>query len=256
MPRCSARRSDSHAKRAVLVTLWRDAGRWLVRLPAARALAAPLGALWPPIRYRLALEAFRESARSTLGIPRDVAPLDYARRYAMYEQLVAAEGLASAPVQYLEFGVAGGDSLRWWATALRSPEARLIGFDTFTGLPEAWRHAGPGYFDQGAMPPAIDDPRVRFEVGLFDATLPRALERLVPGPRLVVHLDADLYSSTAFVLRALTPRLRAGDLLLFDEFADAQHEFRAYHEWIAVSPLRLVPVAAVNDFLQVAFRVV
>lgn len=238
------------------MTVWRDAGRLLVRQPAARALAAPLGVLFPPIRYRLALEAFRESARRTLGTPRDVAPLDYARRYDLYAQVVDAEQLTAAPVHYLEFGVAGGDSLRWWAGALTSPEARLIGFDTFTGLPEAWRHAGPGYFDQGAKPPAIDDPRVNFEVGLFEATLPRALERLVPGPRLIAHLDADLYSSTSFVLRALTPRLRSGDLLLFDEFADAQHEFRAYHEWIAVAPVRLVPVAAVNDFLQVAFRVV
>lgn len=237
------------------MSLTRNAARWLVRSRVVRRVVAPLGALWGPLGYRLALEEFRESARRTMGLPNSPDVLDYARRYELYAQLVEREGLASMPVQYLEFGVAGGDSIRWWASALRAPEARLLGFDTFTGLPEAWREAPPGTFDQGGKPPEINDSRVAFEVGLFDATLPRALERLVAGPRLVVHLDADLYSSTAFVLRALTPRLKAGDVLIFDEFADAQHEFRAYHEWIAVAPVRLVPVAAVNDFLQVAFRV-
>ena len=36
--------------------------------------------------------------------------------------------------------------------------------------------------------------------------------------RLIVTLDADLYSSTALVLDRLAPELRAGDIVYFDDF--------------------------------------
>ena len=111
----------------------------------------------------------------------------------------------------------------------------LIGLDTFTGLPEAWaswRTAPQGRFDAGGAPPVIDDPRVSFRIGLFQ-TLPgllRELPELLRGRALVVHMDADLHSSTIYALTQLDPFL-PGVVLVFDEWANPLHEFRALHDY-------------------------
>ena len=43
--------------------------------------------------------------------------------------------------------------------------------------------------------------------------------------------DADLYSSTIFVLRAMRDVLRAGTIVIFDEYWDIRGEFRALEEF-------------------------
>src|SRR5689334_20068887 len=71
----------------------------------------------------------------------------------------------SEKVLYLEFGVARGDSMRWWSRHLLRPETRLHGFDSFEGLPE---EGGPwikGQFGTGGKPPVIHDDRVHFFQG-------------------------------------------------------------------------------------------
>jgi hypothetical protein len=50
--------------------------------------------------------------------------------------------------------------------------------------------------------------------------------------RLVVNLDADLYSSTAFVLSQLQPRLPIGSRIYFDEFNHRADELRAFDEFL------------------------
>src|SRR5438552_5472573 len=60
---------------------------------------------------------------------------------------------------YLEFGVFEGNSMRYWSRALRHPEATLVGFDSFEGLPEDFDLLGPyrkGAFDVGGVIPRID----------------------------------------------------------------------------------------------------
>ena len=44
----------------------------------------------------------------------------------------------------------------------------------------------------------------------------------------IIHLDADLFSSTIFVLSQLYPYLKKGDIIFFDEFNVANHEFLAF----------------------------
>ena len=83
-----------------------------------------------------------------------------------------ARRVADKKVLYLEFGVAAGESIRWWSSALKNPGSKLHGFDSFEGLPEATWFWTKGEFSTGGKAPKIDDPRISFYVGLFDQTLP------------------------------------------------------------------------------------
>ncbi len=68
-------------------------------------------------------------------------------------------------------------------------------------------------------------------------------------------MDADLYSSTIFVLTQLYPYLQPGDIILFDEFNVPLHEFKAFNEFTKAFYIELKPLGAVNNYLQVAFVV-
>ncbi len=152
-------------------------------------------------------------------------------RYELYRFL--HDRVGDEPITYLEFGVASGDSIRAWAGLNRHPGSTFHGFDTFEGLPESWNSTFPeGSFSTGGVPPQIDDPRVRFSTGLFQDTLRPFLEHLDPGEtRLVVHMDADLYSATLYALTQLDHLMPAGTIVLFDEFQSYLHEFRAWHDY-------------------------
>lgn len=114
------------------------------------------------------------------------------------ETLEHALSLAPDGGMALEFGVYSGTTLT------RIAEARggvgVYGFDSFVGLPEDWR-AG---FSRGTFavesPPQV--PGAELVIGWFADTLPGFLAAH-PGPVDVLHLDADLYSSTATVLAGL-----------------------------------------------------
>ena len=154
---------------------------------------------------------------------------------------------------YLEFGVFEGETMRWWRDHLRAPEAHLVGFDSFAGLPEAWR---PG-FDEGQFstsgPPDIADPRVSFVAGWFVETLPSFV---IPAhDQLIVNIDSDLYSSARTVLEWVAPHLVPGSLLYFDEFADRDHELRALQEFVAATHLELRPLAAGGGGAHFLFQV-
>lgn len=142
------------------------------------------------------------------------------------------ERVGTPDILYLEFGVWKGESIRHIAQSNASPNARFYGFDSFEGLPEAWRGMAEDRFDVGGQVPKIDDTRVRFVKGWFRDTLPPmldALAREAEGRALVVHFDADLYSSTLFLLFALGQRFRRYHFI-FDEFSG--HETRALYNYM------------------------
>ena len=157
-------------------------------------------------------------------------------------------------VLYLEFGVARGASLRQWSGLLRNPSSALHGFDSFLGLPHDWSLEGHerGTFSTAGRPPEIDDPRVKLFVGWFDKTLPEY--RWEEHDVLVVVLDADLYTSTATVLRHVKDRLVPGSYLYFDQFHHRCDELRAFGELLDETPLTFELVVASRDLSSVAFR--
>ena len=135
-------------------------------------------------------------------------------------------------MDFLEFGVFQGASLKTWSTLNHNPETRYWGFDSFEGLPEDW-HAGKekGTFSTFGKAPSIDDSRVQLVVGWFQDTLPSFLASYKPRHRLVVHNDSDLYSSTLYCLTIMNSVLRSGTIVIFDDFYDSMHQYRALTDY-------------------------
>ena len=109
--------------------------------------------------------------------------------------------------------------------------------------------------DAGGVTPRFNDPRVRLFKGWFHESLPSYLRGFKPHPTLILHLDADLYSSTIFVLRQMRPFLHTGVILIFDEFFDREHELKAFTEFLQEFPMTIECVAATRALSQVAFRI-
>jgi Macrocin-O-methyltransferase (TylF) len=160
--------------------------------------------------------------------------------------------IGNDPVAYLEFGVFEGASLKYWSARLTNQESELHGFDSFKGLPETFDSDHPmGLFDLGGEPPHIKDPRVSFHVGWFEATVPGFA---VPGnKRLVITLDADLYSSTILVLDSLDRYIVEGTLIYFDELSRIEHEPAAFDDYIHRTGKRFSAVALESTLNTGAF---
>lgn len=62
--------------------------------------------------------------------------------------------------------------------------------------------------------------------------------------------DCDLYSSTLYCLTKLDSVLPAGTILMFDEFGDVQHKFRAVHDYLASYRRQVRVLCSHNDFLR------
>jgi len=156
------------------------------------------------------------------------APEIVPRHAELYQCVVARLG-ADNPIDVLEFGVAHGNTVRAFASLFRSPESRFTGFDSFVGLPEPWRMHDRGAFSTGGRLPVIDESRVEFIKGWFQDTVPGFLAARADWRNCVlVHFDADLYSSTLFLLTTLWHYLPQYyfimDNFIFDEII-ALHDF-------------------------------
>jgi Methyltransferase domain len=193
----------------------------------------------------LELGSWLESERS------ESSPEPVTNSFALFE--LARRRLTGQMPLYLEFGVFEGVSMRWWSRHLSQPGATLVGFDSFEGLPEDWRHdTKVGHF-RTSGPPHIHDSRVSFQVGWFDNTL---RQFAIPDhDQLIINIDCDLYSSALTVLRWASPYLRPGTLIYFDEFGDRDHERRAFNEWRAQSAYEFKPLGFANGGLSWLFEV-
>lgn len=149
---------------------------------------------------------------------------------------------------FLQFGVFTGRSCNIIARRLQALGGGVVyGFDSFKGLPEKWSNAGPfgdrpqGWFKLDSLPEV--EHNVELVVGYFNETLPSFVEKHLATtsaePLQLLHLDADLYSSTRDVLMELRPYIRPGcyilidDLLNYPGFEDAG--MRALEEFFLVA---------------------
>jgi hypothetical protein len=149
--------------------------------------------------------------------------------------------LSRAPAEglVLEFGVEKGASLRH----LASLTGRTVhGFDSFEGLPGDWsgtKEAAGAFSLRGRLPRVPDNTRLH--VGWFDRTLPEFLGQ-EPAACALIHVDCDIYSSTATIFSGLRERIQPGTVIVFDEYFNypgwRQHEYKAFQEFIAQAGLR------------------
>jgi hypothetical protein len=154
----------------------------------------------------------------------------------------------------LEFGVYSGKTLRIIAEARDGKE--VYGFDSWQGLPEAWRpNIGPGSFTAPDMPEVEGADLI---AGWFENSLPPFLDAH-PGPVAMVHVDCDLYSSTKTVLDHVGPRLRPGTVIVFDEYWNypgwQDHEHKAWTEFVARTGIQFDYESYTSNDEQVVVRV-
>lgn len=178
-----------------------------------------------------------------------------AERFAdPYRTLEYALSQASGSGMALEFGVYSGTTLKMISDVLAGNE--VYGFDSFEGLPEAWRTGfDAGHFDVHTLP---DVGSAELVVGWFDETLPGFLSEH-PGPVAFLHVDSDLYSSARTVLGLVGPRLGPGSIVVFDEYFNYpgwhQHEYRAWQEHVEHTGLEYSYLAYTYSSEQVVIRI-
>ena len=121
----------------------------------------------------------------------------------------------------LEFGVGAGNSMKRIAKKMFA-----YGFDTWEGLPEKWREG----FDAGMFscaPPKILNTHL--VPGMVQDTI-RHFDFDQAGHIGLVHMDLDLYSSTAAVLEGVERRglvdtmFPSGTYVVFDEWHGYPHD--------------------------------
>ncbi len=133
----------------------------------------------------------------------------------------------------LEFGVAKGASVNLIASLL--PDKTVYGFDSFKGLPEDWGSHKRGHFKVEDLPTVLAN--VDLVVGLFQDTLESFLGDHTENIAFI-HMDADLYSSTKYVLSTLANhhRLQEGTIIQFDNYFNYlgwwNGESKAFNEFV------------------------
>ena len=179
---------------------------------------------------------------------------DYDKRYDLYNSIIRTENLDE--IYFIEFGVAQGKSIKWWVENNKNKNSRFLGFDTFTGLPEDWGLFKKGDMSSEGVSPNIQDKRCSFIKGIFQKTLPPFLRNFKSDLRKVIHMDADIYTSTLFALTLLGPYLKKDDILIFDEFNVPLHEFKAFTEFTNSFYIKTEVIGTVNNYYQTAFKIV
>lgn len=143
---------------------------------------------------------------------------EYPDKPAIWSAAIEAAGGREAQITYVEFGVYDATgSFRYFLENNTNPSSIFIGLDSFHGLPDRFGKLDAGYFDLGGVVPKVDDPRATLIEGWFMDTWDELYKHIAGRDRLLVHYDADIYSSTLFALSRMD-LLRRPYIALFDEF--------------------------------------
>jgi|APSaa5957512493_1039668.scaffolds.fasta_scaffold05042_3 hypothetical protein len=161
------------------------------------------------------------------------------RNHYTYFEHLQEKFFTNEPIDYLEFGVYKGESILDMAKLNKHSDSRFFGFDTFTGFPEDWKKGGEGNgleYQKGGWTannqiPKTDDERIEFIQGAFQDTLDDFLKQFTPKNKLVIHMDADMYTSSLFVLGKLDSCITKNTIIMFDQFGDLNYEFRAWYDY-------------------------
>ena len=138
-----------------------------------------------------------------------------ARRESVWRDV--HKSLNCDPYMVYEFGVAWGYIPWWWFKNYEKSIISWHGFDSFEGLPRAWRGLPQGAFETGGTPPQVGDERVTWHVGLIEKTIH---ECDIPRDReaaCIFLFDLDLLEASTNAWNRIKNSLKVGDILYFDE---------------------------------------
>lgn len=171
------------------------------------------------IPLRIADKILRNSLNKEIF--NDISSIDgFPNREKLWNSVLQQYEIENKKILYIEFGVYQGESLRYFAENNKNKDSLFLGLDTFEGVEETWVDFDMKVFDQGGKVPNIDDARITFIKGYFqnnrDALL-GSIKKDGDFDAIIVHYDADLYSSTLFGLATLDTVLDSY-IAIFDEF--------------------------------------
>ncbi len=155
-----------------------------------------------------------------------------------------------------EFGVYKGASINFFAR--NCLEARVFGFDSFEGLEEDWYgfKLPKGTFSTNGKIPKVES-NVKLIKGLFEETLPNFVNELKQEQIMILHMDADTYKPTKYVLELLIKNLNRGSIIIFDEYFGYSswrlHEFSAFQEIVSKFSIKYRYIGYTN--MQVALEI-
>ena len=202
-----------------------ESEEWMNKLRRNEAILSSLIDSWGYVRWHTrkipdAQNNLQRGTRDMLQIAVDAAM-----------PLIQAVGGERALV--CEFGVGNGRSLRM-TQELLPLHVPIHGFDTFTGLPQAWGNEPIGTYSTGGRAPSMEGD-VIFHKGLFQDTIPQFLAECDNESFLAyANIDCDLYTSTLDILESMHSKIVPGTILVFDEYLChptwRQDEFRAWRE--------------------------
>lgn len=151
---------------------------------------------------------------------------------------------------YVEFGVSRGTSLACAHHTLRDEglsHIRLIGFDSFEGLPSEAAHEGwvPGAFCSTLSATKdylrsrrVDMRRVELVKGWFKDTLTeQTRQSLRIGKASFIMVDCDIYSASVDALTFVEPHIVDHAVVIFDDWGDdalpLECQQKAFSEFLA-----------------------
>ena len=121
-------------------------------------------------------------------------------------------------VTYHEFGVAFGETALYLTGNTKVP-FEYHGYDTFEGLPKAWRRLPKGALTSHGESPAVFGDNIQFHAGLIFETID-SVDFTSNGMKCVLF-DFDLYEPTLFTYLHIKHQLNPGDIVYFDEAFDS-----------------------------------
>ena len=157
------------------------------------------------------------------------------RNFAYYREMY--QRIEGVPGSIVEGGVGKGGSFLYFAYLMREEgkSKKLYGFDSFAGFPEPTpedtspRNAKKGQWYRGSpddilnvlktagIPASFIDDHIKLVKGYVEDTL----SQYDGAPIALLHVDLDLYSAYAHILKAMVPHVSPGGLVLFDEYGEA-----------------------------------